>query len=911
MARGRLRVYLGAAPGVGKTFAMLAEGRRRGARGTDVVVGLVETHGRERVEELLEGMEIVPRASVVHRGSAFTELDVDAVVARRPGVVLVDELAHTNVPGSRNAKRWQDVEEILEAGIDVVSTLNVQHLESLGDAVEEITGVVQRETVPDEVVRRNGQVELVDMDPEALRRRMAHGNVYAPERVDAALSRYFRPGNLTALRELALLWVAGEVGDSLGHYRSEHRVAGVWETRERVVVALAGGPEGETLVRRAARIAARSPRADLLAVHVTMADGLANADPAHLARQRALVESLGGGYHQVVGDNVSRALLEFSRRVNATQLVLGVSRRGWLARVLSRGVGVTTAAYSGTVDVHMITHEEAGGGGRRSSRAALTRSRRLAGWGTALLGLPLLTAALLGFDHATLPSVILLFLLMVVCVAMAGGMWPAITAAVAGFALLNWYFTPPFHSLAVTRPENLLALVVYVLVAIMVSAVVGLAARRAREAALAGAEAEVLATLAGYVLRGEAALPSLLSRLREIFGLASVTLLERLERRPDGSPGSSGLPGPGGSDGSVGPGGPDGPSGSSVPGSSGDPEGPGGPDGSDGPDGPDGSDGWRIVATGGGEPSTRPGVADTDVVVDDDLVLAVRGWLPGTSGRRVLEAFAAEAAVALRHQRLAEQAGRLRPLAEADRMRTALLAAVSHDLRTPLASARAAVEGLRATDVDWSPEDRAELLATADESLVKLNRLVVNLLDMSRLQAGVLGLTLQPTALEDIVPRVVDELGPPYDRVLNRLPEDLPEIAADPALLERVLVNLVSNAVRYSPPGVAVLVGASVDDGGDDSDGGDGGGHVEIRVVDRGPGIPEESRDRVFMPFQRLGDRDNATGVGLGLALSRGLAEAMGGTLVPDETPGGGLTMVLTLPVFPRHRAAPVPVEDP
>ncbi|WP_436758740.1 DUF4118 domain-containing protein [Streptosporangium sp. V21-05] len=877
MARGRLRVYLGAAPGVGKTFAMLAEGRRRAERGTDVVVGLVETHGRERVERLLEGMETVPRLAAEHRGAVFGELDVDAVVARRPEVVLVDELAHTNVPGSRNAKRWQDVEEILEAGIDVVSTLNVQHLESLGDAVEKITGVVQRETVPDEVVRRDGQVELVDMAPEALRRRMAHGNVYAPERVDAALSKYFRPGNLTALRELALLWVAGEVGDSLGHYRSEHRVARVWETRERVVVALAGGPEGETLVRRAARIAARSPRADLLAVHVTMADGLANADPARLARQRALVESLGGGYHQVVGDDVSRALLDFSRRVNATQLVLGVSRRGWLARVLSRGVGVTTAAYSGTVDVHMITHEETGRSGRGPSRAALTRSRRLAGWGTALLGLPLLTAALLGFDHATLPSVILLFLLMVVCVALAGGMWPAITAAVAGFALLNWYFTPPFHSLAVTRPENLLALVVYVLVAIMVSAVVDLAARRAREAALAGAEAEVLATLAGYVLRGEAALPSLLSRLREIFGLASVTLLER---RPDGLSGSRG---------------------------------PSGPPGSDGLDGLDGLDCWRIVATGGGEPSTRPGVADTDVVVDDDLVLAVRGWLPGTSGRRVLEAFAAEAAVALRHQRLAEQAGRLRPLAEADRMRTALLAAVSHDLRTPLASARAAVEGLRATDVDWSPEDRAELLATADESLVKLDRLVANLLDMSRLQAGVLGLTLQPTALEDIVPRVVDELGPPYDRVLNRLPEDLPEIAADPALLERVLVNLVSNAVRYSPPGVAVLVGASVgvSDGGDGSDEGDGGEHVEIRVVDRGPGIPEESRDRVFMPFQRLGDRDNATGVGLGLALSRGLAEAMGGTLVPDETPGGGLTMVLTLPVFPRHRAAPVPVEDP
>lgn len=838
--RGRLRVYLGAAPGVGKTYTMLAEGHRRLLRGTDVVVGLVETHGRPRTAELVDDLEVIPRRDVVHRGCVFDELDVDAVIARRPKVALVDELAHTNVPGSRNEKRWQDIEEILDAGIDVVSTVNIQHLESLNDVVEQITGVAQRETVPDEVVRRADQVELVDMAPEALRRRMAHGNVYAPEKVDAALSNYFRIGNLTALRELALLWLVGKVDDQLDRYRAEHGIAGTWEARERVVVALTGGPEGDTLVRRAARIADRSKGADLLAVHVTHADGLAGVDPANVVRQRALVEDMGGTYHQVVGDDVPRALLDFARGVNATQLVLGASRRGRFAQILSRGVGVTTIARSGSIDVHMITHEEVSRGHDRfPSRAALPRTRRLAGWALAMVGLPLLTLVLYLFrDKVNLPGDIQLFLLMVVVVALVGGMWPAISAAVFGFLLLNYFFTEPLAGFTVSDPENLFALSVYVLVAVMVSAVVDLAARRAREAARARADAEVLSTLAGHVLRGEHALNSLLARLRETFVLASVTLLERTgEPSPDDQS---------------------------------DPE------------------AWRIIAASGDSPCTSPGAADTDVVIDEQLVLALRGRLLEASDRRVLEAFAAEAAVALRQDRLTREAEQVKPLAEADKMRTALLAAVSHDLRSPLASARVAVDGLRAPDVDWSAEDREELLATADESLATLDRLVVNLLDMSRLQAGVLGLMLQPTALEEIVPRAVDDLGELSQRIQVDVSAELPEVVADPALLERILVNLMSNAVRYSPEGVKVLITASSH-----------GDYVEIRVVDRGAGIPSEAYDRVFMPFQRLGDRDNHTGVGLGLALSRGLAEAMGGTLLPDETPGGGLTMTLRLPVSP------------
>ncbi len=304
MKRGQLRIYLGAAPGVGKTYAMLGEGHRRLERGTDVAAGFVETYNRPLTAQLLEGLEIIPRRVMTYRGATFEEMDIDALLARKPHVALVDELAHTNIPGSRNAKRWQDVEELLDIGIDVISTVNIQHLESLNDVVEKITGVPQRETVPDAVVRSAEQIEVVDMTPEALRRRMAHGNVYAPEKVDAALSNYFRVGNLTALRELALLWVADRVEEGLLQYRADHAIEGTWEARERVVVALTGGPEGETLIRRAARIAARAVGGDLLALHVTRSDGLTGANPAALATQRRLVESLGGSYHQVIGDDI-------------------------------------------------------------------------------------------------------------------------------------------------------------------------------------------------------------------------------------------------------------------------------------------------------------------------------------------------------------------------------------------------------------------------------------------------------------------------------------------------------------------------------------------------------------------------------------------------------------------------------
>ncbi|MDG4819244.1 DUF4118 domain-containing protein [Micromonospora sp. WMMD956] len=848
MPTGELRVYLGAAPGVGKTYAMLEEARRRAARGTDVVIGLVETHGRPHTAAMVGDLEQVPRRILTHRGVQLTELDLDGVLARRPEVAVVDELAHTNVPGSRHDKRWQDVRELLDAGITVLTTVNVQHLESLNDVVARITGTTQRETVPDAVVRAAEQVELVDMTPEALRRRMAHGNVYGPDRIDAALGNYFRVGNLTALRELALLWLADTVDDQLGAYRAQQGISDTWEARERVVVALTGGPEGDTLIRRAARIAARGRGADLLAVHVARSDGLAGADPARLARQRVLVEGLGGTYHQVLGADVPAALLDFARGVNATQLVLGASRRGRFAQLFSRGVGVTTTALSGPIDVHLVTHPEAGRGRRAAATpAALSRRRRLLGFALAALGMPALTLALRTLPDLTLTNDILLFLAGVVGVALVGGLWPALVAALGGSLLLNWFFTPPYRTLTIAEADNLLALGVFVSVAVAVSWVVDVAARRTREAARASADAQTLATVAGGVLRGERPLPALLDRLRETFALRAVSVLELVDEargRPDRDRDRAA---------------------------------------------------WRVVASVGDAPAGSPDAGETAVPVDDTLTVVLSGRRLAAADRRVVEAFAAQAAVALRQERLAVQAAAAGPLAEADRMRTALLAAVSHDLRTPLASAKAAVSSLRSPDVEFDADDREELLATADESLDRLGRLVANLLDMSRLQAGALGVTATAVGLEDVVPRALDELGPAAADVGTDLPADLPAAWADPGLLERVLVNVVANALRHSPPGRPPTVAASAH-----------AGQVELRVVDTGPGIPADQWEHVFLPFQRLGDRDNQAGVGLGLALSRGLVEAMGGTITPETTPGGGLTMVLRLPAAgPPGRPGP------
>jgi len=839
MGRGKLRIYLGAAPGVGKTYAMLSEAHRRIERGTDCVVAFVEHHSRPRTEVMLHGLEEIPRRELAYRETQFTEMDVDAVLARHPEVALVDELPHTNIPGSRNAKRWQDIEEILAAGIDVISTVNIQHLESLGDIVESITGVRQQETVPDEVVRRADQIELVDMSPPALRRRMAHGNIYKPDKVDAALSNYFRPGNLTALRELALLWLADRVDAYLQEYRSEHRVSAIWGSRERIVVGLTGGPEGRTLIRRAARLAEKGAGGEVLAVYISRSDGLTSASPKELAQQRTLVEDLGGTFHQVVGENIPVALLDFARGVNATQIVLGVSRRKGWQYVFGPGVGSTVARESGPdLDVHLITHDEAGKGrGLPVNRGArLGRVRIVWGW-LAGIGGPLLLTWLLSSvaPEVGLANDMLLYLSLTVAAALLGGLFPALASAAVGSLLLNWYFTPPVHTFTIADPKNIVAIAIFVAVAVSVASVVDLAARRTHQAARLRAESEILSFLAGNVLRGETSLEALLERVRETFGMESAALLERAS---DVEP-------------------------------------------------------WTCAGSVGPRPCQNPEDADVDVPVGDHMALALSGRVLPAEDRRVLAAFAAQAVVVLDRRRLREEADQARALAEGNRIRTALLAAVSHDLRTPLAGIKAAVSSLRSEDVAWSDEDQAELLEGIEDGADRLDNLVGNLLDMSRLQTGTVTPIIREADLDEVIPMALG--GVPEDSVELDIPESLPMVPVDRGLLERAVANIVENAVKYSPERTPVLVKASAI-----------ADRVEIRVVDRGPGVPDEAKNRIFEPFQRYGDAPRGAGVGLGLAVARGFTEALGGTLGAEDTPGGGLTMVLSLQLAAATDLAPV-----
>ncbi|QGN59258.1 DUF4118 domain-containing protein [Nostocoides sp. HKS02] len=837
MTRGSLRVYLGAAPGVGKTVAMLSEAHRRRERGTDVVIGVCDSHGRAYTAALMDGLERLPVRQVEHRGVTHVELDVYAAIARRPQVVLVDELAHTNAPGSGHAKRWQDVDDLLEAGIDVVSTLNIQHLESLNDVVEAITGLRQDDTVPDEVVRRADQLELVDMSPQALRRRLAHGNVYPAEKVDAALANYFREGNLGALRELSLLWVADRVEEGLDRYRTDHAIVETWPTRERVVVALTGGPEGRTLLRRGAQIASRGAGGELLAVYVTPPDGLVAARLEDVADLRRLTSELGGTFTTIKGADVAESLLDFARSVNASQVVIGASRHPRWQAVFAPGVGQRVVDGSGDIDVHLVSHELT-----RSARVRwqlgpeLGRRRTALGWVLATLG----TAGLTGILHVPghwhdLPLEVLLFLLLTVLSALLGGLWPAIVAAVLGSLSLNWFFTPPVHTLSIADSQNLVALLVFLIVAVSVSSVVHLSERRAASARAAQREAAALASSAESLLGERDQLPALLRQAVDFFGVDGAAVVSRSDVREP----------------------------------------------------------WSVVsATEGFDVEAIPS-ASVLAPVDDRRSLVLLGRVLSGADRRLVSAFAARAGALVRRDELVEQARRASALAKDNRARTALLAAVSHDLRTPLASIKAAASGLRQGEVSFSPEDEASLLETIEESTDRLTALVTNLLDMSRLQSGSVTPRLEPVDVETAVSVPAAQL-PGGDRVRLVIAPGLPPALADSGLLDRVVANVLENALRHSPGRQEVVVHASaVAD------------RVQVRIVDRGVGVPEEAKELIFAPFQRFGDAPRAgTGVGLGLAVARGLVEAMGGTIVAEDTPGGGLTVVLELAAAGRPSPA-------
>ncbi len=846
MRRGRLRIYLGAAPGVGKTVAMLDEGKRRLERGTDVVVGVCETYARAYTVSMLEGLVRVPLREVTYRGARLQEMDLDAILDRAPQVALVDELAHTNAPGSRHRKRWEDVEELLRAGIDVISTVNVQHLESLNDVVEAITGIRQQETLPDQVVRSADQIELVDMSPHALRRRLAHGNVYASDKVDAALANYFREGNLSALRELSLLWLADRVDEGLEAYRAAHGIHDPWPTRERVVVALTGGLEGATLLRRGAQVAARGSGGELVAVHVTAADGLVEANLERLTALRELTSELGGTFHMVSGGDVAGSILQVARAVNARQIILGASRSAPWLRAVRSSVADAVVAGSGDIDVVMVTHDEAARPGRRrgSRREGaapgrwvrlpaeadvwMSRRRIVGGWLLATVGTSLLTLALVATrDLQGLPLEVLLFLALTVLTALVGGFLPALVGALLGSLCLNWFLTPPLHTLSISDPRNAVVVVVFVVVAVGVGSAVHLSDSRAAAARAAQREAQLLADAAQNLLGQIAPLPALLDGTVQAFGMDAAGVVRRATSREP----------------------------------------------------------WQLVAATTGFDMHRVEDSSVRAPVGRDAVLVLQGPVVSAADRRLVSAFAAHAEAILSRAELAAQAGAANRLARDNRSRTTLLATVSHDLRTPLAGIKAAVSTLREPALTLTDADRADLLETIEESTDRLSSLVANLLDMSRIQSG--SLPTHPTAIEvtELLQRALVGL-PSSAAVRLDLPCDLPAVTTDAVLLERVLANLIENALRYGGDDLVVIQASTLP------------GRLHLRIVDHGPGVPEHQKDVIFAPFRRAGDVPVGDGVGLGLAVCRGLLDSLGGTVAAEDTPGGGLTMVVEIPLM-------------
>lgn len=818
---------------------MLEEARQLLNSGRDVAVGIALDHGRAETRELMAGLENVTQHLVTSGGVEVQEMDVDAVLARHPDVAVVDEYAHTNAPGSRNGHRWEDVAELLDAGIDVLSTVSIQHMASLGDVVSAITDEPPADTVPDEIVRRADQIELVDIAPELLRQRLSDGNIYPKERVDAALADEFRLGNLFALREIALIWLADRVDEGLAKYRASQGITASWPARERVVVGLTGGPEGDALIRRASRILSRVNGGDLLAVHVRRPGRRTGEAAEVLAAQGRLVTDLGGSYHTVTGDDASESLLEFARNVNATQIVVGVSQSGLTSRLMGNGVGAKVVRGSGDIDVHMVSHPLGSHGLPRPAPLALGRARTTAGFILAVLLPALATEALSLAPELNLATHVLVHLTGVMAVAFIGGLWPAVVAALLDSLLLNYFETDPVGTFRIDDPQNFFALLVFLGSAIAVSLLVGLSARRARDAARARAEAATLADLARDALIEDDTVAAFLNKVRKTFQVQSAGLFTL---------------------------------------------------------GPDTRGGWALQAYSGKAAPPSPGSGDPGVdaveLADPETALVVSGRTLTAEDRRLLTAYGSHLLLLRQRQSLQVKLRRTAKLAEGNSVRTSILRAVSHDLRTPLAGIKLAVTALQRQNQRLPEEVKAEMLDTIEWYSDRLESLVSNLLDMSRISSGSAApLTAAVTwrdAIEDAL------RGVPGGAIRIDLAPNMPPVAADLGMLERVIANIAENALKYAPDSDIVIVGPSSGSGVATIGGRPCG---ELRIVDHGHGVPPADVLAMFEPFQRLDDAPDGLGIGLGLAVAKGFTEAMGGQLAAEPTPGGGLTVVIRLPL--------------
>ncbi|TCL68248.1 two-component system sensor histidine kinase KdpD [Rhizobium sp. BK251] len=866
-SRGRLKIFLGAAPGVGKTYEMLVSGRAKIADGQDVVVGVVETHGRKETEALLDGFEIIPRVRVEYKGHVLEEMDIDAILARRPDLVLVDELAHTNAQGSRHPKRYLDVKELLDRGIDVYTTLNIQHVESLNDVVSQITRIRVRETVPDSVVDIADDVEIIDLTPDDLIKRLHDGKVYVPKTAERALTGYFTPGNLTALRELALRKTAQRVDDQLLNHMQAHAISGPWAAGERVVVSIDHHPRSASLVRYASRIAARL-RAPWAAIYVETARSinLTEAGRDAIAATLRLAEQLGGEAITIPGREVVEELMRYAATQNVTHIVIGSPRRASWREWFQRSPADELIRKAGDISVHVIAgtdKESSADRGVKTSTPSATFQLRAYALATVHVAVALAAGVVLD-QVLDVRNLALVFLMAVLTTAVTLGLRPALYACVASALAFNFFFLPPRYTLTISDPESVLALFFFLGVAVIAS---NLTATVQRQAAAARQRARTTEDLYLFSrkLAGTGTLDDVL--WATAFQLASMLKVRVVLLLPedDTIAVKAGYP-------------PD--------------------DTLDDADIAAARWAWEHNHAAGRGADTLPGAkrlyfplrtgrgAVGVIGLDSDRG---DGPLLTPEQQRLLDALADQAALAIERIQLVADVDRAKLAAEADRLRSALLTSISHDLKTPLAAILGAAGTLREYRESLAEVDRVDLLSTVIDESERLNRFIANLLDMTKIESGAMEPNHALHYAGDIVGSALRRSAKilAHHKMEVRIPADLPMIRVDPVLFEQVLFNLLDNAAKYAPEGSTIRL-----DGWANSD------QVVFQVLDEGPGIPPADLDRVFDTFYRVrkGDQVRA-GTGLGLSICRGFIEAMNGTITAGNRSGqSGAVFTIRLP---------------
>ncbi len=870
--KGKLTVFLGAAAGVGKTYTMLEAAHNRIKEGIDVTIGWIETHGRIETENLVAGLPRIAPKLIQYHGKELTEMDIDAILAKKPEIVLVDELAHTNIPGSRHIRRFQDVEELLQAGIDVYTTLNIQHIESLNDVVAQITGVIIRETVPDHIVEQADTIRLIDIPSEELIKRLKEGKVYIPGQAEQALKKFFRPGNINALRELSLRFTASRVEQDLEEYMRSHQIAGPWPAAERVMVCVSASPFSARLIRAARRLAG-GLHAELLAVHVeTPARRFPMGDKERdrVVRNLQLAEELGGKTLTLLGKNLVQEILDAARTHNVTAIVIGKPQHNRLWEFIHGSLVDTLIRKSGNINVYVIqeTAEEEHQPGVKTALPAPPPVPWLHFGGGLLMAAIITTLSWIFKPQLELVNIALLYLLPVLLTAVWWGRWPSYVTALASVLAYDFLFVPPIMTFSVYDIRYIWSFAIFLIVSFLIGGrteLLRLEAKAARQREKSIRALYEFSREIAAVVDLEQIAQALASHTGETIDRYTMVLLPDINdklavqgayQRENSSDLEKKL---------------------SLP----------------EPEYAVADWAFRHGQVAGRSTETLPGVKYLYVpLITGDRVsglfaveIADKKVTP--EERRLIDAWARLAAIAVERVKLFQQARQAALLVESDRLRTALFNSISHELRTPLSAITGAVSTLLDTAVDYSKETRNELLDTIQEGATRMERVVSNLLDTARLESGMLRLKTDWCDVVDIVGAALRRIGDVTKKyvIKTEMPADLTFIRADCVLLEQVLVNLIDNAVKYSPIGSAITIAAASEDE-----------MVRISVLDNGPGISEDDLDSIFEKFYRSRRSGQVSGTGLGLSICKTIVEAHGGHIWAQNRPGGGADVTFVIP---------------